>query len=323
MEKLSLKDCQPLPDDEDAYGGTVDPRTLEDLPLDNPIEMTRDLTNYKERVRQKREELQQAAELQQDATTADEWNNKTAADDKDWNPDADGDAEPQKPWTPCTHQVFPTSDVRRTGTTILIDGQQEFVSHTRPSRLESTKMPCVIDVNSHVAGYTHNTLTTMGGHFDPLVTTHISIVQSSTLPMSIRIRHVFKYKTSTHVAYLITIPITAFVESPRIEDYASNADEQRARLFPGVQDVSFCSSMRLVVNVKMADVWMRCVGAPPAGKDTADLKTLLDAWRKNIEQDTAHVQFGFSMPSGQIMLTSYILPAIDEYDSIRENPKRA
>ncbi|KAK1999698.1 hypothetical protein LX36DRAFT_709913 [Colletotrichum falcatum] len=89
-----------------------------------------------------------------------------------------------------------------------------------------------------------------------------------------------------------------------------------------MQDVSFCSSMRLVVNVKVADVWMRCIGAPPAGKDTADLNTLLDAWRKNIEQDTAHVQFGFSMPSGQRMLTSYILPAIDEYVSIQKNPKR-
>ncbi|KAK2044179.1 hypothetical protein LZ31DRAFT_619833 [Colletotrichum somersetense] len=327
MEKLSIEHCRPLPDDEDAYGGTVDPRTLEELPLDNPIEMTRDLTDYKARLRQKREELQQAAELQQDATTADAWNEasniETAADDKDWNPEADGDAEPQKTWTPYTHQVFPTSDVRRTGTTILINGQQEFVSHTRPSRLESHKIPCVIDVNDRVAGYPQNTLTTMGGHFDPSVTTYISIVQSSTLPMSIRIRHVFKYKTSTHVAYLITIPITAFVESPRIEDHASNADEQRARLFPGVQEVSFCSSMRLVVNVRMADVWMRCLGAPPAREDTADLKTLLDAWRKNIEQDTAHVQFGFSMPSGQIVLTDYILPAIDEYASIQQNPKRA
>ncbi|EFQ26646.1 uncharacterized protein GLRG_02466 [Colletotrichum graminicola M1.001] len=129
----------------------------------------------------------------------------------------------------------------------------------------------------------------MGYHFDPLVATYISIVQSNTLPMSIRIRHVFKHRTSTNVAYLITIPITAFIERPRIEDHASNADEQRARLFPGVQDVSFCSSMRLVVNVKMADVWMRCVGASPVKKNTTHLKTLLDAWRKNIEQDTAHV----------------------------------
>ncbi|KAK1585171.1 uncharacterized protein LY79DRAFT_486182, partial [Colletotrichum navitas] len=29
------------------------------------------------------------------------------------------------------------------------------------------------------------------------------------------------------------------------------------------------------------------------------------------------------MPPGQIMLTNYVLPAIDEYDSIHENPKRA
>ncbi|EFQ26647.1 uncharacterized protein GLRG_02467 [Colletotrichum graminicola M1.001] len=29
------------------------------------------------------------------------------------------------------------------------------------------------------------------------------------------------------------------------------------------------------------------------------------------------------MPSGQIALTSYILLAIDEYDSIQDNPKRA
>ncbi|KAK1585172.1 uncharacterized protein LY79DRAFT_484476, partial [Colletotrichum navitas] len=129
----------------------------------------------------------------------------------------------------------------------------------------------------------------MSGHFDPFVTTYISIVEYSTLLISIRIRHVFKYKTSTDVAYLITIAITAFVESPRIEDHAFNTDEQRARLFPGVQDVSFCSSIRLVVNVKMADVWMRCLGTPPTGKNTAGLKTLLDAWRKNIEQGTAHV----------------------------------
>ncbi|KAK1974203.1 hypothetical protein LZ30DRAFT_569108, partial [Colletotrichum cereale] len=129
----------------------------------------------------------------------------------------------------------------------------------------------------------------MGNQPYPSVATYISIVQSNTLPTSIRIRHAFTYRTDSTKAYLISIPITAFVETPRIEHYNSNANEQRSRLFPDDNSISFSSSMRLVVKVKMADVWMRSIGTPPAHKDAANVRSLLDAWRKNIEQDAVHL----------------------------------
>ncbi|GJC85810.1 DNA-binding protein SMUBP-2 [Colletotrichum liriopes] len=200
---------------------------------------------------------------------------------------------------------------------------QLIVSHNKPTRLESIKMTCIVDINHKVAGYPQSALTTMGNHPNPHVATYISIVQSNTFPMSLRIRHVFRYKTTTSTACLITIPLTAFIDKPRINYYASNADEQRTRLFPGGdKDITFRSSMRLVVNVKTSEIWRRRVGAPPAD-DTTNAKTLLDDWWNNVRQDIDYLEFGFSMSPNQIMLSSFMHPAIEEFARIQGNPERA
>ncbi|KAK2064735.1 hypothetical protein LY76DRAFT_641456 [Colletotrichum caudatum] len=201
MEKLSLEHCRPLLDDEDAYNGTVDPRTLDKLPLDNPIEMTTDLTNYYERLRQKRSFA--PAYTWDDLPVAidswltpypevDTWTNQPAADEKPSNPEV----------------IFP---------------------HTRPSVLESNSTACVTGINEQVAGHPRSVLATIGiGHFDPSVATCISIMQPNILPMSICTHCVPRNWTITTQASLTTVSVIAFVKTPSIEYHTFNA--RRARL---------------------------------------------------------------------------------------------
>ncbi|GJD04173.1 hypothetical protein ColKHC_12998 [Colletotrichum higginsianum] len=325
------------------------------LPSPKPIEMTSDLTSYLEQRRQQREERQRASE----SATADAFNQTvdpgyswaiqtqpdedwgaqtTDQGDNDWgtqnygntdNGEMGANAEEDKPtkaWQPYTHNPFPTAQIGHIGTSVEVDGEQVTVAHTRPTRLESMKMSCIMDVNNKVVGYSHSALTSVGAFSKAHTTTHVSIVQKNTLPMELRIRHAFRSKGATvTTSHMMCIPITACIEQPRIEYHERSAEGQRTRLFPDIQAVPFADSMRLVVHVRTSDIWIRKVGTTSA-MDNPTTCNWIQAWTDNLinaTKDSVNVQLGFTMSPNQVLVSNFMLPIIQDFDRLHEDPAMA
>ncbi|KAJ0162633.1 Nitrogen assimilation transcription factor nit-4 [Colletotrichum tanaceti] len=250
---------------------------------------------------------------------------KSPAMDNDSLALADDEVAP-KTWQPYTHSSFPTAQVGHIGASVVINGEQVTVAHTRPTRLESMKMSCIMDVNNTVVGYSRAALASVGAFNNAHTTTYVSIVQKNTLPMELRIRHVFRtrYKASA-TSHLMCIPITACVEQPRIEYHEAGAAEQRARLFPDDSTATFADSMRLVVHVRADNIWIRKVGTTNANDNPAT-QAWVEAWSNSLigaAEGPVPIQLGFTMSPNQVLVSNFMLPIIQDFDRLLKDPTLA